>query len=70
MSAVTLRCECGSLALSITEQFYPDDPAARATEHYQCDDCGRNGTYSFGGDLPDQTTGCVQSGHGEVITGP
>jgi len=67
---MTLRCECGSHALSITEQFYPDDPAARATEHYQCDECGSRGTYEFGGHRSDRTTGCVQSGHGEVILGP
>ncbi len=53
---MTLRCECGGM-LEITGQNYGKTDAL---EEYECVDCGRTGTYSFG-DGPERMTGCVTS---------
>lgn len=61
---MTLRCECGSYALEITEATYPEDTSARATEFYECGVCGRTGTVSFGDGRPEQPGGCVTTDEG------
>ena len=61
MSAVTLRCECGG-RVEVQTGSYPEDddgnPTGEAIELYECVECGRIGTYSFG-DGRDRTSGCV-----------
>ena len=59
---MTLVCECGSPAIEIVDATYPEDadgrPTGTAVERYECQDCGRTGSYTFGGNV-ERTSGCV-----------
>ena len=50
---MTLQCECGSYALSITSQSYPE--TGNTYESYECDICGRTGSLTHNA-ATDQTT--------------
>jgi len=55
-----LRCECGG-ALEL--QNSPPADADVWVEHYECVECGQNGSYSFNGHIDrHHTTGCVTEG--------
>jgi hypothetical protein len=62
---MTLRCKCGALDIEIVDATYPTDadgrPSGTATERYECQVCGRTGSFSFG-DGVERTTGCVTTG--------
>ncbi|GAB6862354.1 hypothetical protein ACFR97_07270 [Haloplanus litoreus] len=62
---MTLRCECGAHDIEIVDAIYPEDDEGRAVgsavERYECQACGRTGTYVFGDGI-DRTTGCVTTG--------
>lgn len=58
---MTLRCNQCRGAVEVIGSTYPDDPDARAFERYRCVDCGLEGTYSFGGGLPDERDGCLST---------
>lgn len=64
---MTLVCECGSPAIEIVDATYPEDddgrPTGSAFERYECQDCGRTGSYTFGGNV-EQTSGCVTTQRG------
>ena len=51
---MVLQCQCGG-SIEIVEQSYSDD---FAFEKYECVNCGREGTYTFG-DGQESTSGCV-----------
>lgn len=41
---MTLQCTCGSYALTITTQSHPEN--GTAYESYECEDCGRTGSFT------------------------
>lgn len=43
---MTLSCQCGSVALTITSQSYNGDSAYEA---YECETCGRTGALDHDG---------------------
>lgn len=51
---MTLQCQCGSYALSITSQSYGESGAFEA---YECEHCGRTGSLTH-----DDVTGTTLSG--------
>jgi hypothetical protein len=51
---MTLQCQCGSYALSITSQSYGESSAFEA---YECEHCGRTGSLTH-----DDVTGTTLSG--------
>lgn len=67
---MTLRCECGGRLRCIDGT----DPGrdGRQREEYECRQCGRNGTYAFGGGAAPRTGGCVTivNDTAEVYGGP
>jgi len=55
-----LACKCGSVDLEFVEQEYPDD--GLAYERYECESCGRKGSYQFGnqnGRHVERMSGCI-----------
>ena len=52
----TLRCECGG-CVEIQEGSY-DDATGRAFETYECVNCGRRGSFTFGNGRSEKS-GCL-----------
>ena len=58
---MTLRCSnCGSGALSITDQTYTEETAFEA---YKCDNCGARGSLRFNDSMPggEDLSGCLEA---------
>jgi transposase-like protein len=64
-----LVCECGCRDIEIVHATYPEDadgrPTGTATERYECQACGRTGTYAFGKGVS-RTGGCVTTTYDSV----
>jgi hypothetical protein len=66
---VILVCECGSPAIEKVAATYPTDadgrPVGTAFERYECQDCGRTGSFAFG-DGDERASGCVTTREGRL----